>query len=148
VNLAGHVARAVVAQEILIQQRFEFWSCFPFFPTRAELLHKLRLDVLVSGRAVFQEIAEPIDGAALIFHENGQLADVLYQCPLLVVFVDLLGQKIHAVAFGEFLRQALPETRRNLTARVLCGRRKRPPYGHRGYAGRARRSVPTAHPWL
>ncbi len=50
-------------------------------------------------------IAEPVNGAALVFHENGQLPDVLHLSSLLVVFVDLLWEEIHAVAFREPFRQ-------------------------------------------
>jgi hypothetical protein len=80
------------------------------------LLHEVRLDVLVGGRAVFEEIAEPIDGAALVFNKDGQLADVFHLRLFSVIFVDLLWQEIRAIALAELLCQSdleLSRTERN-----------------------------------
>jgi len=69
VNLARHLARAFIAQEIVLQQCREFWFGFVLAPAGPKLAHELRGNVLVGRGAFFEKVGQPFDGATLVGNE-------------------------------------------------------------------------------
>ena len=106
VNLAGHFARALEAQEVGFQQRGEFRAGFMLLPARAQLFDELGVNVLVGGRPRLQVVRRPVDSTAFIADEQLHLRRLRHLRALLVIFGHLLGQEDHAVAFGKAAAQA------------------------------------------
>ena len=63
----------LVLEESLVKKEAQFGAGFPFFPAGAELLHELRLNILVCRWPLLEEITDPTDGALLVLDEDRHL---------------------------------------------------------------------------
>jgi len=104
VDLLGHRAFTVVAEEVLVQQFAQVKLGLVLAPA-AELLHELRIDVGEGLWLFSYELAQPLDGGCFIGDEHGHLLEFARGHFLAVVIQppDLAGK--HAVALDETLRQ-------------------------------------------
>ena len=102
-DLAGYIAVAFIPQEVVLQQGSELGLGLVFAPTGAQLSGELRVNLLVGGRALFEELGQPIDGAALVTDEQLHLSRLCHLRTLFIVFGCLIRQKNHSISLNKSL---------------------------------------------
>jgi hypothetical protein len=112
VDLARHIASAVVLQEVVFQQLVQFRNDLALALGRADLRDVLRVNLRSSRWALEQEVGQPVDGTALVGNEQLRLRDLRNTRPRLFVLDQLLGQEHHAIRLTEADRQLGQKLRR------------------------------------